>query len=152
MDLETLFDHAEEGYLIPCRREDGTIDLHARACNGDTLLHVAVGRRDLDAISYLLEVGLDLDAQGDYYETPLYSAAASGDVGMVGVLLQLGADLSIPDHRGDLPAEVLLNKLKRLPVSSLLQLSSWMAANLQDGPTKEPEAEQNVGGQPLPAT
>lgn len=53
--LDSILDQAEEGYLIPCRRDDNTIDLLARASNGDTLLHVAVGMRDFSAIRRLLE-------------------------------------------------------------------------------------------------
>ena len=142
MDLEALFDHAEEGYLISCRRDDGTIDIRAQAGNGDTLLHVAVGRRDFEAIRYFLEAGLDIDAEGDYHETPLYSAAASGDVGLVGFLLRLGADPSLPDHRGDLPADVLFRKLKNLSEPCLLRLSKWMCANFQDEPAEDQNAEQ----------
>lgn len=137
VDLEELLDQAEEGYLIPCRGEDGTFNLHARASNGDTLLHVAVGRRSFDEIRYLVQAGLDLNAQGDYHETPLYSAAASGDVGLVGLLLQLGADPNIPDHRGSLPVEVLFSKLKRLSESSLLRLSEWIVENLKDWATSD---------------
>lgn len=144
MDLEALFDNAEEGYLIPCRRSDGTIDLHARAGNGDTLLHVAVGLRDFDAIRHFVEVGLDLNAQGDYHETPLYSAAASGELGLVGFLLQLGADPSVPDHRGTLPAEILFWKLKSLPESDLVHLSAWIDANSQEKPTENQEAQQTT--------
>ncbi|MFN0128629.1 MAG: ankyrin repeat domain-containing protein [Verrucomicrobiales bacterium] len=143
MDLEALYDQAEEGYLIPCRRGDGTLDLHARAANGDTMLHVAVGRRDFNAIRYLLEAGLDVNAQGDYHETPIYSAAASHDIGLVGFLLQMGADPNIPDHRGTFPAEALFSRLKRLPESSLLRLSQWMSATFHDETTQNQEAEQD---------
>jgi ankyrin repeat protein len=149
MDLEALFDNAEEGYLIPCRRDDGTIDFHARAGNGDTLLHVAVGRRDFEAIRYFVEAGLDVNAKGDYHETPLYSAAAHKDIGLVGFLLQLGADPSVPDHQGDLPADVLFRKLKRLSEPCLLHLSKWMCAKCQDEP---PENQNAEGGARQPTT
>jgi ankyrin repeat protein len=143
MDLEALCNQAQEGYLIPCRRDDGTLDLHARATNGDTMLHVAVGRRDFDAIRYLLGAGLDVNAQGDYHETPIYSAAAYQDIGLIGFLLQMGADPSIPDHRGTLPAEALFSRLKRLSESSLLRLSERVSAALQDEAIQD-QAEQDV--------
>jgi ankyrin repeat protein len=149
-DLDRTLDQAEEGYLIPCRKADGTIDLLARASNGDTLLHVAVGQRDFTAIRRLIEVGLDINAQGDFHETPLYSAASRGDLGLVGFLLQLGADPGIPDHLGTLPSDVLLNRMKRLPEDCLLRLSEWIGANVQSEPTMNP-AEQAGAGQPATA-
>lgn len=127
MNLEGIIEQAEEGYMIECRRKDGTFDLHARASNGDSLLHVAVGLRNFDAIRHLLDAGLDLNAKGDYHETPLYSAAASGDVGLIGFLLQLGADPNIPDHRGTLPSEALYYKLKLLSEPRQKQLSAWLS-------------------------
>jgi ankyrin repeat protein len=101
----------------------------ARASNGDTLLHVAVGHRDFPAIDYLLNAGLDINAKGDYHATPLYQAASCGDTGLVGYLLQRGADPNIPDHRGTLPHDILFWSIKRLPEEHLLKLSSWIRAN-----------------------
>ena len=141
--LRKLLRQADEGYMIPIRRDDGSIDLMARACNGDTLLHVAVGQRDFHAIEYLLKAGLDINAKGDYHATPLYEAAASGDIGLVGFLLQLGADPSIPDHRGTLPHDILFRSIGRLPVDLLLKLSAWMRSNT---PTRIQEAQQDVHG------
>jgi len=147
--LESVLDQAEEGYLIPCRREDGTIDLHARASNGDTLLHVAVGQRDFSSISALLEAGLDINAKGDYFQTPFYSAASSSDIGLMGFLLQRGADPSIPDNRGTLPCETLLWRLKNMGEDQLLRLSKLHSAAIQDQPTKI-NKKQNKSEQATP--
>ncbi|WP_193214893.1 ankyrin repeat domain-containing protein [Luteolibacter marinus] len=123
-EIDELLDQAEEGYMIPCRSEKGRVDLHARAVNGDTLLHVAVGARNFTAIRLLLDAGIDINSQGDYHETPLFAAAASCDLGLVGFLLQLGADPKIPDHRGTLPVDALLYRLKGLPEEELQRLSN----------------------------
>ena len=112
-DLADLLRQAEEGYWIPCRDECGGVDIFARSSCGDTLLHVAVGRQNIDEIRYLVEQGLDINAKGDYLETPLYSACASGRVAVVGLLLKLGADPTIPDRRGDLPKDALFRRLAK---------------------------------------
>jgi Ankyrin repeats (3 copies) len=139
--LRKLVRQAEEGYMIPIWRDDGTIDLMARGSNGDTLLHVAVGQRDFHAIEYLLKAGLDINAKGDYHATPLYEAAARGDIGLCGLLLQLGADPNIPDHRGTLPHDILFWKIKQLPAEFLLKLSTWFLTNDSKSPQ---EAQQDA--------
>jgi ankyrin repeat protein len=125
INLTDLLKQAEEGYLIPCYNKFGEINLFARATTGDSLLHVAVGRRNIGELRYLLDKKLDINLKGDYFATPLYQAAANGDVGMVGLLLILGADPSIPDHRGDLPKDVLFRKIGQLPESFLEDLLIW---------------------------
>ena len=144
LDLTYLLDQAEDGYLIPCRKEDGTTDIHARATSGDTLLHVAVGQRDFSAIRHLAEAGLDINARGDFYQTPFYSAARTGDFGIIGLLLQLGADPSIPDHLGDLPCDMLFSRLKQCPEDFLMGLSSWIDSN--SAKTNKKQAEQGGDG------
>jgi ankyrin repeat protein len=139
--LRKLLRQAEEGYMIPIRRDDGTIDLMARSSNGDTLLHVAVGQRDFLAIEYLLKAGLDINAKGDFHATPLYEAAAHGDIGLVGLLLKLGADPNIPDHLGTLPHDILFWKIERLPADFLQKLSTWIHTNT---PKRIQEAQQAV--------
>lgn len=146
--LDSILDQAEEGYLIPCRRDDNTIDLLARASNGDTLLHVAVGVRDFSAIRRLLEAGLDINAQGDFHETPFFSAASRVDIGLMGFLLQHGADPSVPDHLGTLPSEAFMKRLMRLPEDRLLQLSEWLSADTPNGPQMEQDAEKGETLQP----
>jgi hypothetical protein len=142
-DITSILDQAEEGYLIPCRSEDGTIDLFARSTCGDTLLHVAVGQCDLAAIRYLLEAGLDINTRGDYLATPLFQASLGGNIAMVGILLQLGADPEIPDHRGWMPSDLLLRGIKRMPYEYLEELLQWSIDHRVETPRHRiVEAEQ----------
>ena len=127
--LRALLRQAEEGYLIPCLKEDGSIDLFARASSGDTLLHVAVGQRDLATIRFLLEAGLDINARGDLFETPLYSAASRGDLGLVAFLLRNGADPEISNNLGELPVDRLFDRMKKMPEDFLQKLSKWIQRN-----------------------
>lgn len=136
-DLEGLLDQAEEGYLIPCRRDNGSTDLHAQASNGDTLLHVAVGQRDFAAIRYLLNAGLDINSKGDFHMTPLrYATMGRGDIGMLGFLMQHGADPTIPDCFGMQPGDALLQMIREFPEDFLSRLSDWMHENAPDKSTQ----------------
>ncbi len=110
-DLSELIEHASEvGYAIPCIKDDGSVDLLAKSYCGDTLLHVAVGQEKPDAVKYLVNAGLDINARGDFFETPLYKASVSGQVIMIELLLKLGADPNIPNHLGELPSEAHFRK------------------------------------------
>ena len=125
IDLKPLLKQAEEGYLIPCYDFDGKVNLFARSHSGDTLLHVAVGRRNLEEVRYLVAKGVDINTKGDFFATPLYQAARDCDVGMVGFLLKLGADPDIPDHLGEFPKDVLLRKIGELSESHLEHCRTW---------------------------
>ncbi len=113
MDLSDLLDQAENGYQIPCQKENGDIDLFAKSYSGDTLLHVAVVRKCLKEIRFLVEEGLDIDARGDFWETPLYVAVSTGDIALIAILLKLGADPKIPNHLGVLPGDLFFEQMKK---------------------------------------
>ena len=129
LDIEDLTRQAEEGYSIPCRSGRKKVDVFARSSCGDTFLHVAVARQNIKEITYLIELGLDINMRGDYLATPLYQACASGDVAIAGLLLKYGADPSIPDHRGDLPRDALFRKIEALPLPYLESLLIWSIGN-----------------------
>jgi Ankyrin repeats (3 copies) len=109
-DPSELFEYASviSGYLIPCSRDDGSIDLYAKSYCGDTLVHAAVGKGDCDGVRYLYNAGLDINAKGDFFVTPLFMAARSKNIEMVKLLIELGADPSLPNCLGDLPCKEAL--------------------------------------------
>jgi len=113
INLSDLLDQAEEGYQIQCRDESGKLNLFAKSSCGDTLLHVAVGRKNECEVRYLVEQGLDIDAQGDFCETALFSAADSGQVEMVRLLLKLGANSKLRNNLGELPKDALFEAIEK---------------------------------------
>jgi ankyrin repeat protein len=68
----TLFDAAKRGDLYGIvRAKERTEDLHVKSTKGNTLLHFAVLSRNKKLVCYLLNEGLDIDAENDYKDTPL---------------------------------------------------------------------------------
>jgi ankyrin repeat protein len=66
------------------------------ARHGDTPLHVASGRGQLQVAQLLIQHGTPVDVTDDYGETPLMTAADNGHLALVEFLLDAGAD---PNHR-----------------------------------------------------
>ena len=85
--------------------------------SGATLLHEAVNANNLDAVIYILEVGLvNVNATDDYGNTPLHIAALSPDINsaygqqqsqspetIVETLLSSGADINAVNSEGHTP-------------------------------------------------
>jgi ankyrin repeat protein len=70
---------------------------------GATLLHLAASSGSVEAVSYLLKNGAEVNAKGGWFDvTPLHWAAQKGFVEAVHELLAHGADLSARDseHNG----------------------------------------------------
>ena len=102
-ELESLLDHAEKAYQIPCRDESGAPVFHAVNYLGDNLLHAAVGQDIPETVRFLVRQGLDINARGDLYDTPLILAHSLGKPEIVKLLIELGADPSLKDYRGNVP-------------------------------------------------
>ena len=60
-------------------------------CEGRTLLHASSADGLVDVTQWLLNIGLDANAQEDNHKTPLHSAAARGLLEIVRILLGHGA-------------------------------------------------------------
>ncbi len=88
---EVLFPHLDEP----------VIDVHSKASDGDTALHVAAWRGNESAVLLLLDAGAKVDEPGDMDCTPLYAAVAQGHVKIARMLLEHGAN---PDADNELNA------------------------------------------------
>lgn len=65
---------------------------------GDTCLHIAVWRRDPEAIDMLCRAGIDVNAIGDMGQSALGIAAELGDAEICRLLLANGASTSVVDE------------------------------------------------------
>ncbi|KAE8446529.1 hypothetical protein EG329_011861 [Mollisiaceae sp. DMI_Dod_QoI] len=99
-------------------REDGEAFLQAYACDnpsGDSILHLAVRREDLDLIRRLLEADFPVDIKNANGQTPLHLGAEIGSLDISQLLVAYGADVLerqslpervSPDKKSDLDSDV----------------------------------------------
>ncbi|EHK20922.1 uncharacterized protein TRIVIDRAFT_153698 [Trichoderma virens Gv29-8] len=72
--------------------------------DSNTPLHLAVAGSHLEAVSFLLDVGSDINRKGNGNQTPLFKASCyTGSVGIVAELLNRGADPELPTDSGWFP-------------------------------------------------
>ena len=76
-------------------------DVNQVGLTGDSLIHVAAVREEVDDIKALAEAGVDINAIGDIGNTPLHHAAGMGKLQSVKMLLQLGAKTTIKNEFGE---------------------------------------------------
>jgi ankyrin repeat protein len=81
-------------------------DVNARGMTGDTLLHAAVTRGELNHVRILIACGASVNAIGDLGNTPLHYAASRGLVEIARKLIQCGADINIRDEFGQTPLDL----------------------------------------------
>ncbi|KAK3089890.1 hypothetical protein FSP39_007395 [Pinctada imbricata] len=96
-----MFVAAEAGNVTVCRellmqQTDQQLRLHKKE-NGDTALHIACRRRDLDLTKMLVEMGTYVDAQNEDGQTSLHIAAWEGDEALVKYLYQMKANPNLND-------------------------------------------------------
>ncbi|QOG12532.1 ankyrin repeat domain-containing protein [Arcobacter sp. FWKO B] len=66
-------------------------------------LHIAIKKRDLNIITYLLEIGADINAKDAKGFTPIYYAVVMNHLPIAKLLLERNADTSIPNNIGNTP-------------------------------------------------
>ncbi|KAI4461684.1 no mechanoreceptor potential c isoform d-related [Holotrichia oblita] len=91
----------EAGNQSMCRELLGsqTADqLKAAAANGDTALHLAARRKDVDMVRILVDYGTSVDIRNGDGQTPLHIAAAEGDETLVKYFYGVRASASATDN------------------------------------------------------
>lgn len=99
------------------------VDRGANLASQDTLgnsaLHWAVARKNLDLVRALIENSAPLDLQDSAGQTPLHRAVSSSDIQLIQLLLKAGAKVDIPDRTG-ITAQQLGQKSSYSQVKALL--------------------------------
>ncbi|XP_050310455.1 serine/threonine-protein phosphatase 6 regulatory ankyrin repeat subunit A isoform X3 [Anthonomus grandis grandis] len=96
----------EAGNQSMCRELLSTLtseQLKAAATNGDTALHLAVRRKDIDMVRILVDYGTNVDIRNGEGQTPLHIAAAEGDEVLVKYFYGVRASASITDDQDRTP-------------------------------------------------
>jgi len=119
---ETFLKAIEDGdnsAAIPLLEQPGSRVVNYRGYKGDTALHIATRRRELDWVGFLLKKGADPnigDAKGD---TPLMVAARIGFEDAAGYMVQLGARVDMTNRLGE-TALIIAVQQRQLRVVELL--------------------------------
>ena len=98
--LEAL-EKGDNNKAIPMIEEPGSRVVNYKGYKGDTALHIATRKRELDWVGYLLKKGADPnigDANGD---TALIVASRIGFEEAVDWMVRLGAKVDSPNRRGE---------------------------------------------------
>ena len=84
----------------------GPITPHTRGLFGNTALHVAAVRGELDALGWLLDAGVDIHANGEEGYTALHEAVGHGHHEAVRFLLARGASPHRTNDDGESPLDI----------------------------------------------
>ncbi|KAJ8969600.1 hypothetical protein NQ317_011314, partial [Molorchus minor] len=105
----------EAGNQSMCREllsQQTAEQLKAQSANGDTALHLAVRRKDIDMVRILVDYGTSVDIRNGEGQTPLHIAAAEGDEVLVKYFYGVRASASITDNQDRTPMHLvtIMNK------------------------------------------
>jgi ankyrin repeat protein len=87
---------------------------------GDTLLHAAVTRGNLDDVKILIASGARVNCSGDLGSTPLHYAASRGHREIAIELLRAGADPNVKNEFDQMPLDIAI-LMKRINVEKILR-------------------------------
>src|ERR1043165_9756661 len=78
-----------------------SVDVNSAQGDGNTALHWAAYRDDIELARLLLQSGADVKAKTRLADmTPLHLAAANGSATMIELLAKAGADVNLPNGNG----------------------------------------------------
>ncbi|XP_074550236.1 BRCA1-associated RING domain protein 1 [Halichoeres trimaculatus] len=114
---------AAAGRKSPCagRLSPGSPPFMKRNHKGETLLHLAAIKGDVEAVRELLDQGSDPNLKDNAGWTPLHEACNLGHLAVVEVLLSSGALLNTPGYENDSPLHDAVRNGHAAIVKLLLQ-------------------------------
>lgn len=101
---ETFLKAIEDGdnsKAIPLLEDPGLRVVNYRGFKGDTALHIATRKRELDWVGYLLKKGADPNIGDNKGDTPLIVAASIGFEEAADYMIRLGAKVDTTNRRGE---------------------------------------------------
>jgi ankyrin repeat protein len=112
---------------------DDLADVLAGRPRGETLLFVAAGTHDLEALDRALAQGANINTRNDINVTPLFHACDEGDEQMVRELLKRGADVTVVADAGLTPLRTAIVAGNPRVVEMLLNAGADPNARSGDG-------------------
>lgn len=103
-DLITIFSAAEASELKTVEKiiHEKPEIINAKL-NNETLLHVAMRKRDMKLAGILIRCGCDINALNEFGSTPLYTAIYNDYIPGIDFLLSQGAKVDIKNNKGNTP-------------------------------------------------
>lgn len=90
-------------------------NIDVRGYFGNTLLHIAAVRNDIDAVRVLIEGGANVNSEGEHGYTPLHEAVEQGHFEIADLLIKSGADTHKENKDRETPRDIA----RLLPVKDL---------------------------------
>ena len=121
---ETFLKAIEDGEnakAIPLLEDPGSRVVNYRGYKGDTALHIATRKRELDWVGYLLKKGADPNIGDSKGDTPLIVAARIGFEEAADYMVRLGARVDLTNRRGETALIVAVQQRQPRVVELLLK-------------------------------
>ena len=110
-------------------------DINAQYAKGETLLHYAVKKNNVEIVATFLRHQSDINIVNEYGDTPLHLAAQAGNAGIIPVLFRHGSDIKATNHIIETALHVGAKGNSLEVVKELLKLNSDVNAANQEGDT-----------------
>lgn len=129
-------------YLLTNFRDKG-LDIDASSLSGDTILHIATARGNLEMVKMLLNKGAKIDSTNRDAFTPLHSAAWRRHNDVLRILVEKGADISATTSNRSTVLHLAAWYGNCEMVSFLIEAGAQVSSRTRDGDTALHQAAFN---------
>lgn len=109
--LANIDDFKQPGPLLPVIKYLISIGAKLQDVNGSTPLFGAVRHQDLDAVEYLLNIGVNINGLDTHGRTALFNAINTGNLKITKKLVQAGIDVNVNNKKNGDSALILSTKI-----------------------------------------